>query len=242
MAHVKLSPEVADVLNRSTITENLLVLPPGHLDFYTKVKKAIETAGGKWKTNKQGFVFESDPREKLGLALESGVVVDEKKVRQAFYTPQAVADEVAALADVGGHLVLEPSAGDGALAKACLRAGAAGVYCVEMEATCLPALKAIDHATVEIGDFLKMHVLRVERIVMNPPFSKGQDLKHVAQAKKWLVPGGKLFAIVPDKDCLKFAALGAATVKRFPAGAFKESGTAIATRLIRIEQPAAVKA
>jgi hypothetical protein len=36
------------------------------------------------------------------------------------------------------------------------------------------------------------------------------------------------------KDCPKLAALGAETVIRFPAGAFKESGTNIATRLIRI--------
>jgi predicted RNA methylase len=238
MSGNKISPEVADVLRRSTITENLLVLPPGDLPFYAKVKKVLETAGGKWKTNKQGFVFDSDPREKLGLALETGVVIDEKKVRQAFYTPQSVAEEVALLAEVGGYLVLEPSAGDGALAKACLKAGAGGVHCIEMEETCLPVLRAIDRVSVEIGDFLKMVSPQVKRIVMNPPFTKGQDLKHVTHAKKWLAPGGKLFAIVPDKECPKFAAIGAVTVKRFPVGAFKESGTNVATRLIRIEQPA----
>jgi len=238
MSHIKLSPEVTDVLSRSTITENLLILPPGHLAFYAKVKKAIETAGGKWQTNKQGFVFDSDPRARLGLALASGTVVDEKKNRQAFYTPQAVADEVAILAEVGGYLVLEPSAGEGALAKACLRAGAGGVHCIEIEETCLSSLKSIDRATVEIGDFLKMNGGQVKRIVMNPPFTKGQDLKHVTHAKKWLTPGGKLFAIVPDKECPKFAAIGAITVKRFPAGAFKESGTSVATRLICIELPA----
>ena len=43
--------------------------------------------------SKQGFVFPSNPRAKLGLALKTGVVVDDKKLRQAFYTPKSVADE-----------------------------------------------------------------------------------------------------------------------------------------------------
>jgi 16S rRNA G1207 methylase RsmC len=74
---------------------------------------------------------------------------------------------------------------------------------------------------------------------MNPPFAKGQDYKHVGHAVKWLKPGGKLFAIVPAKDCPKMEGLGARTVREFAAGAFKESGTSVATRLITIEAPVA---
>ena len=237
MATIKLEPQIVEILGKSNITGNILVLPPAKLErkLYEKVAKAIQLCGGKWNTSKQGFVFASDPRAKMGLAL-TGVVVNEKKLRQAFYTPDDVANEVAALADVGGYLVLEPSAGDGALAKACLRAGAGGVHCIEIEESCAAPLRAIGHTSVEIGDFLKMNQRQFKRIVMNPPFSKGQDLKHVQHAKKWLAPGGKLFAIVPDKDCPKFAAIGAVMVKQFPAGAFKKSGTNVATRLICIER------
>jgi hypothetical protein len=241
MANTKLCPEVTDILSRSTITENLLVLPPGQLDrkLYEKVAKAIQSAGGKWKTNKQGFVFDSDPRAKLGMALETGVVVDEKKERQAFYTPEALADEVARMADVRGRVVLEPSAGGGALVAACLAHGARMVDAVELDRDTAVAFKQkyipTGKVSCWIGDFLTHEVAyKYPRIVMNPPFAKGQVLKHVAHARKLLARGGRLFAIVPDNKCPKLAALGAETVKVFAAGSFKESGTNIATRLICI--------
>lgn len=241
MANATLCSTVTDILSRATITENLLVLPTGQLErkLYEKVAKAIQLAGGKWKTNKQGFVFDSDPRAKLGLALETGVVVDEKKLRQAFYTPEVIANEVARMANLDGHLVLEPSAGDGALAKACLAYGASSVDTVEIDEETARKLKEAyiptKRVTCWIGDFLKLDPsFKYARIVMNPPYTKGQDLKHVAHAKKFLTPGGLLFAIVPSKDCPKLAALGAETVRVFKSGSFKESGTSIETRLIRI--------
>lgn len=90
MSTVTLSPEVAEILGRSTITDTLLVLPPGQLErkLYEKVAKVIQLAGGKWTRAKAGFLFPSDPRAKLGLALKEGAIVDEKKLRQAFYTPE----------------------------------------------------------------------------------------------------------------------------------------------------------
>lgn len=234
MANARLCPQVTDVLRRSTITGNLLILPEGHIDFYPKVKKALEAAGGKWNRSKQGFLFSSDPRPKLGLALETGVVMDEKKLRQAFYTPKAVANEVARLADLDGHLVLEPSAGDGALVEACLAYGARSVEAIEIHEGCRQRLIG-NNRIVIIADFLTVKPEpRFKRVVMNPPYTKGQDLKHVTHAKKFLAPGGLLFAIVPSKDCPKFAALGAETVEVFEAGSFKESGTNIETRLICI--------
>jgi predicted RNA methylase len=243
MADVKLTPEVADILSQSTIEGNTLKLPPARLDpkLYAQVNKAIVAAGGKWKSGKvSAHVFDGDAREALGMALEHGVVIDAKKARQAFYTPQTVADEVALFAEVGGKRVLEPSAGDGALAKACLKFGASAVDCIEKDESCRKELSTIKGSLL-ITDFLlvspTIEFSSYDRIVMNPPFTKGQDLKHVTHAKKWLAPGGKLFAILPDKECPKFAAIGALTVKRFPAGAFKESGTNVATRLIVIERP-----
>lgn len=238
MAHVKLTPEVTNILQRSTIDGNLLRLPPERLDrkLYQDVNKALVAAGGKWQGGKtQAHVFNDDPREALGLALENGTVVDKKKVRQAYYTPQIVADEVALLAGVSGKKVLEPSAGDGALVDACVKFGASEVHCIELEPKCREPLQQKANS-VHIGDFLTFDSPqeKFDIVLMNPPFTKGQDVKHVTHAVSWLKPGGKLFSIVPDKDCPKLKALGAETVKRFPAGAFKESGTSVATRLISI--------
>lgn len=243
MANIKLEDEVTALLSQSTITDTLLVLPDGQLDrkLYEKVAKAINTAGGKWNRGKKGFTFDSDPRVKLGLALDTGVLVDEKKKRQAFYTPAAIADQVALLAGISGLHVLEPSCGDGALVAACLKFGAEYVDGVEIEESCVDKLGDLIHS-VWIADFMALEPQpRYPRVVMNPPFTKGQYWKHVAQAVKWLAPGGKLFAIVPDNNCAKLAALGATVVTKFPAGAFKESGTNIATCLVTIERAEKVR-
>ncbi len=239
MANAQLTPEVTSILKRAAITDNLLVLSPADAGMdrklYEQVAKAIKLAGGAWKTNRKGFVFDSDPRAKLGLALETGVVVDTKKLRQAFYTTEWLAEEIALMADVVGQRVLEPSAGSGALLRACLKFGAAKVDCIELEITCRPQLEEAGAQSVRVGDFLSIEPDRTyQRIVMNPPFTRGQDAKHVRRAKEWLAPHGRIFAVVPDADKPWMTEVGAETVKRFEAGAFKESGTKVATRLIRV--------
>lgn len=148
MSTVALTPEVADILGRSTITENSLVLPPERLDrkLYTEVNHVIELAGGVWNRRAKAHVFESDPRERLGLAVEKGVAEFDtsvaaphikakakKKDYQAFYTPSELAAHVVELADVKDYTVLEPSAGEGALAQACVEAGCENVVCVELD-------------------------------------------------------------------------------------------------------------
>lgn len=237
MANIKLSPLVHDILERSIITETTVTLPAGQLERkqYEEVKKALEAAGGKWNRSAQGFVFTKNPKQVLGFAMVAGVIIDKKKERQAFYTPTYVADFVAELADVPGYTVLEPQAGDGALAEACMRWGAKDVFCVEIDEEEAESCRKKGFTTWT-EDFLDFEVgMRYSRIVMNPPFSKGQDVKHIKRALKWLKPGGKLFAIVPNKDNPKLDALGAVQVRHFDSGAFKESGTQIATRLISIE-------
>lgn len=237
MSTIAIEESVTEVLNRAEISENLLILPAGQLErkLYEKVAKVIELAGGKWNRGKKGFVFSSDPRAKLGLALETGEIVNEKKLRQAFYTPEVVADEVAILAGVAGCRVLEPSAGDGNLVRACVKFGAASVECIELEPACEENLKKIADK-VTIGDFLSIPPdPRFDLVVMNPPFNKGQYVKHIEHALKFLAPGGSLISVVPDKDCPKIEKLGGYTVNRFPAGAFEESGTQVSTRVIAIE-------
>jgi len=113
MADAKVTGEVLGVLKRATITDNVLILPPGQLarPLYEAVNKALVNAGGRWNKGAKGHVFPSDPRPKLGLMLETGVSVDTKKKLQAFYSPAAVAARVVELAEVSGQNVLEPSAG-----------------------------------------------------------------------------------------------------------------------------------
>lgn len=239
MANVTLSPIVAEILGRATINDNHLALPPERLDrkTYEAVNKALVAAGGKWNTKAQAHVFDGDPRPKLGLMLETGVAVDEKKKYQAFFTPADLAAQVVDMADVEGHIILEPSAGDGSLADACLAAGAKRVECVELNPESATKLREKEYPTTE-SDFLTLTPKPYSRIVMNPPFTKNQDVKHVAHALRFLAPGGVLVAIMlANTSRSRFAALVEGLdhdIEEVSAGAFKESGTPIATIILRV--------
>lgn len=235
MSKVILSKEVLDVLSRSTITENSISLPEG-LDrkLYVSVNKIIELAGGKWNRKAGSHVFSEDPREKLGLTIEKGEIIDEKKARQAFYTPKDLAAKVVDGLDLQGKSVLEPSAGCGNLADACAVRGA-NVVCVEINES--EYLVLANRYRTFCNDFLEIApetFQKFDYVIMNPPFTKGQYLKHIQHALKFLHSGGSLLAIVPNNNCPKLEALGAYTVETYDNKEFKESGTAVSTRLIEI--------
>ena len=243
MADVKLTPEITDILKRSTVEGNILKLPEGQLErkVYMEVAKAIKNAGGAWKTPKKGFVFDGDPMKKLGLALDSGIVINEKKKFQAFFTPEGLASRVASMADVKDRRVLEPSAGNGRLADACSFEGAVAVDCIEINPKFCEELSKQNYPVIE-DDFLTVTPsAKYDRVVMNPPFTKNQDVKHVAHALKFLKSGGILTAIMsPNTSRKAFQEL----VKPFrheitpvDAGEFKESGTSIATIILQIFKP-----
>ena len=263
MANFTLTPEVRSVLERSTITATSVILPH-QLDrkLYEAVNKVLNFAGGKWNRFAGAHLFESDPRIKLGLTLETGVAVDEQKLFQYFPTPPALAAQVAELADVAGQLVLEPSAGDGALVKACLAEAAKStmchVHCVELNPEHRTTLEKLS-PKVLIGDFLE-HLpepggRRYSRIVMNPPFGgptgRDQDIAHVEHALKWLAPGGVLVAIMLDNigrpkfqaltgrlDELAIASESEDSIYRFvkvPANTFAD--TPIRTIILQIKLP-----
>ena len=243
MSTVTLTPEVTDVLSRSTILSDRVILPPGQLDrkLYEAVNKVLTLAGGKWNRSAKAHVFNGDPRVKLGLTLETGTILDEKKAYQAFFTPPELADKMAELAEVNGEIVLEPSAGDGALADACMRAGALDVDCMDLNPECVAKLRTKGYAATE-RDFLqipKISMPRYTRIVMNPPFAKNQDVKHVAKALEFLAPGGILVSIMsPNTTRSQFLKLTEGLrhyeIVNIPAGAFKESGTPIATIALKV--------
>jgi hypothetical protein len=198
-------------------------------------------AGGKWKTNLKGFLFDGAPMAKLGLALESGVVIDEKKALQAFYTPAELAKRVVSLACIeDGHHILEPSAGAGALLHE--MPGDTCRFAVEINPEA--ADKLHPYASVHCGDFLKWGGHEsgrlFDRIVMNPPFCKDQDVKHVTHALKFLKPDGLLVAIMsPNVDRASFKRMVTGLdydLFNTAPGAFKESGTNIATIIVRIKK------
>lgn len=240
MGDAVLTSEVKEVLSRAECFGSALRLPPGQLDrkLYEQVDKALRNAGGKWNTKAKAHIFPTDAQPKLAAMLGTGVSVDEKKRDQAFFTPSELAAHVVSFADVRGHLVLEPSAGRGALADACMAAGAARVHCLEINSELAEHL-AKKYFTIS-GDFLSTWSdQKYSRIVMNPPFTRNQDIAHVRHALKWLKPCGVLVAIMLNnqtrKGFMELVAECDPEIEEIERGAFKQSGTDISTLIVKIE-------
>lgn len=245
---VKLDDDVRGVLERSVISNASLTLPAGTLDraLYVKVNKVLELAGGKWNRSAKAHLFKSDPREVLGLALDKGSIVDTKKQMQQFFTPPETAEYVIERAELEpGMSVLEPSAGEGALAVRARDEGAI-VTCIEFDPALTKKLEAL-RLSVSNGDFLETTPnQQFDRVVMNPPFTKGQDVDHVTHAFKFVKTGGRLVAIMSagvksnsDKKTTAFRKLvddHGGTIEDLPDGAFSESGTMVRTVLVVLDK------
>lgn len=249
MNTITLLPHVRDILERSTITANSLVLPPGLLErkTYDEVNKMLTAAGGKWNRSAKGHLFEGDPRLKLGLALETGKVIKEKQVFQEFFTPPAVAARLMELAQVAGLSVLEPSCGRGALIKACRDEDADTIIAIEIKP------ENAEHSHQQYGccnidvheaDFLSFRPRSVDRVVMNPPFTRGADVLHVSRALQWIQHrGDRLVSVMsgrPDTRDRMHKALGTSQFEicfePIPAKAFRVSGTDVHTQICTIER------
>jgi 16S rRNA G1207 methylase RsmC len=171
-----------------------------------------------------------------------------------FPTPRALAEELIALADIRAeHLVLEPSAGRGAIAGLLAEVvPAERLYLVERDPTHHQALERAGYRPPQLicGDFLTTTALpgRFERIVMNPPFEQRQDVAHVMHAYRLLSPGGRLAAITSAGVAFRTDAAtrglheliersDGGSITENPPDAFKESGTSVNTLTIALTKP-----
>lgn len=166
-----------------------------------------------------------------------------------FPTPADLAARVVEEARIGpGMTVLEPSAGEGALALLAQAAGGA-VECCEIDGGRSVTLSRLG-LNVWTRDFLELPVAvrpsGYDRVVMNPPFDRGRDIDHVTHALKFLKPGGRLVSIMSASTEFRQddkAEAFRATVERFggrfrdlPAGSFAPA-TNVNTCLCVIEAP-----
>lgn len=254
MAH-SISPDVADILTRSTVEGMLLRLPDGQLSrpLYEATNKALAMLGGKWDRRKGGHVFPFDPAAKIADALGTGKVVSRQQTLQLFETPVDLADRlVRALGHIEGQICLEPSAGRGRIVQALAMRDPARVIAVEIDEDNAQALRDQNQAhQIIVGDLLAQDLngLRVDAVVMNPPFTGNQDIRHVRHAFTLLRDGGVLAAIVgehsfsgQERECVEWRdwlTEVEAEVEIIPAGAFKESGTSIQTRMVVLWKTAA---
>lgn len=233
---------------------NKIILPAQHLSQYDEIKARMENAGFKYRNVKKVMFFEGAAQVDAAAVLaelQSGARINIQQETQFFATPPERARLACAqLGDINDMDVLEPSAGDGALADEA-RSSGARVTTVENWDVNVAALRAKGYDPVA-RDFLEVRPRDFDKafdaVLLNPPFTKGQDMKHVQHALSFLKPTGRLCAITSGgagdgqtsahKQFAKVLEVADARREAIPAGEFKSSGTGVATSQIFISMPA----
>jgi phospholipid N-methyltransferase len=166
---------------------------------------------------------------------------------QLFPTPAAVAERMAEAAQLApGLRVLEPSAGTGNLVRAILARGigAADVVACELaEAVAREFSADFPAVRLVVGDFLGETSATLggpfDRVIMNPPFRRGLDARHLLHAAKMLAPGGLLVGLCYDGRAFRDEVIPrCASWERLPEGSFRESGTRAGVVMVTIRNEA----
>ena len=257
---MKIQDNILSILAECSVEGNVVFLPDVQLDrkTYLAVNDCLESIGGKWNRKAKGHIFDGDAGELLEVLVATGETTKAKSDRQIFQyfpTPQELAEQLCEMAELNkDSRVLEPSAGEGALIKAMLLYKPQSVYAVELNPTMIPAIEALNNnpdtiVIAEHGDFLTLELgekISVNHVVMNPPFTKQQDITHVMEAWKILQPGGILVAIMSPSpffrtnkkslDFINWLKANSAEIIDVPDGAFKTSGTMIRTKIIKVRK------
>lgn len=170
-----------------------------------------------------------------------------------FPTPEPLAQELIKIACIKpGHTILEPSAGTGNLIDVVrsLHSGVRVSFC-ELNCFLLDILRAKYEGLADVHfagrDCLALdsgELNSFDRIIMNPPFERGDDAEHVLHTFSLLKPGGILAAIVSagffarsDKKTQRFRQFLEGTnavVHDVAAGSFKSSGTGAGIKILCI--------
>ncbi|MDX2800123.1 methyltransferase [Streptomyces scabiei] len=248
---MKVPATVLEVLDRAHCDGPRLILT-GTLDrkLYQDTAKVLEAAGGKWNRRAKAHLFDGEAADAIETLILTGEVTSKKQQFGYFPTPAPIVQQLLTLARIEpGMRVLEPSAGQGAIALAAAHAGAV-VDCVEIQPGHAEKIRDAHHpdVTVLVADFLTTSPQPVyDRVVMNPPFARQADIAHVEHAYTALRPGGVLVAVmsagvtfrqtaaaVAFRDRLKTAGC---EMHRLPEGAFKESGTGVNTVIAVLPKP-----
>lgn len=250
MQTTTIAEPVLAALSAASFEGDRLVLT-SNLDrkLYEQVAKVIEAAGGKWERRAKAHLFPTNAQEAIEPILLEGRIPKktEKQRFEAFFTPPPVVALVVAAADLQpGHLVLEPSAGHGALVRAALSIGCS-VEAYEINPASADVLIEIDgRLYVEETDFLTVPVPErlYDRVIMNPPFGRQTDIDHVRHAFSMLKPGGRLVSVMSagvrfrqDRKATAFRELvmeHRGNIRALPEGSFSSSGTEVNTVLVTI--------
>ena len=244
---MRVDVDVMQTLSNAQCDGNMLKLV-GQLDrkLYTKTNKVLEAAGGKWNRKEAAHVFSEDAADSIEQIILTGEVVIEKQEFGYFPTPLPIVQQLIGLAELEDRqIVLEPSAGTGNIAAELVKSNVT-VHCYELlEKNYIKLTNQGIYHSVKNCDFLAAEPEPIyDRIVMNPPFAKQADIKHINHAMKFLKPDGKLVSVMGASvtfmtnklttDFNEMVRSKGGWFEELPDGAFKESGTMVNTVIVAI--------
>ena len=230
---MKIEKEIISLLAKCQVEGNHLRITE-QLDrkTYAQLNKVLTALGGKWKAAKKVHEFAEDVEALLG---EYSCI---KKDFQFFPTPPDLAAQVVAMAGIRpGEQCLEPSAGTGNIA-----ALMPDCDCIELNEKNRKTLQE-KGLRIVAEDFMSFEPQKeYDVIVMNPPFSKGQDVAHITKAigmaKRCVIAISSASVLFrTDSRTQAFRELVAqygGSIEELPAESFKESGTMVNTALIKV--------
>lgn len=242
---MEIEQNILAILDKCRIEENIVFLPKMQLDrkTYLSINKCLEAIGGKWNRKERGHIFDDSPKDLLENLLLTGEVEDIKKEFQFFETPKVLVKQMIDLLELkSSDKVLEPSAGRGAIAD---EITSNNLFLNELNENNYKELIDKGYSQTTNEDFLKKKwSFRFDKIIQNPPFSKQQDIDHILKAFVCLKEGGILVSVVSESPFFRenkksvefreFLKKNDTEIIKNDEGAFKESGTMINTRMIKI--------
>lgn len=258
---MKIKQAVLEVLSTMECAGNEAKIAAGQLDrkLYVEVNKVLESLGGKWNRKAKAHLFNDDAASLLDAVITTGEVTTNREIG-FFETPAELASKLCLMADIkAGDTCLEPSAGTGRIISAMVAAGAERLVACERDsnrrrdinnlfAHLVKNERIVFGMTLETDDFMNVMLGEpVDRVVMNPPFTKvgiGDHLNHVKHAFTMLKPRGILVSVLPvsvefrqDRRYREFRAWYeelSGELTRLPDDSFKESGTGVRTCVLKI--------
>ena len=184
------------VLQESEIIENRLFLKT-QMDRkqYVELNKVLELLWWKWNRWQKCHIFDcNNLKEAIEEVCDTMEVVDIKIMYQQYYTPSELAKRVVELADINNNdIVLEPSAWQWAIVQHIPECKE--LHLVEIDKWNFEILKKYDRAFISNWDFLEHPKYHFTKIVMNPPFTKSQDVKHILKAYSLLSEWWRIVSI-----------------------------------------------
>lgn len=239
---------LGQMLELMVLNGNRLQLPSEvHFEMrsYQALKKSLVNAGATYQDS--GFAFDSSATAEETLSrLLGGERINIKKSLQYFPTTDSACDELLYGLDLANKIVFEPSAGEGYLVRRAFQAGAAKVLVAEIyekfhNSLIQSGAKIIGKSIFDVqpGD-----VSSIDVVIMNPPWSGAQDVRHIEHVLD-TVPESVVVHAIMSQSVIEstnqvyerfrsFLNLYGVEPVPMKAGTFRESGTMAKGCVVRI--------